>query len=282
MLALSYGYGYSQGIKPAAKHRLRFGLTAVALEYDLATHKKLVNLLEKSLGIPIDTVYRKSYQEMSSLLESESVDVAFVCGLPYTLDHDKFGLELLVTPVLNNRPMYQSFLIVSRESGYASLEDLRGKVFAFSDPLSNSGFLVPVYYLSRMKETPETFFRTFFFSYSHANSIEAVASHLADGAYVDSYVWETVSKMHPKITAETKIIHKSDYMPFTPFVVRPGLDNSIKSRLKEFFLALHNDPAGREVLKLMAIEKFAQMKDSDYDSIRKMRKTVSYTKAPAR
>ncbi|MBI5814857.1 MAG: phosphate/phosphite/phosphonate ABC transporter substrate-binding protein [Nitrospinae bacterium] len=260
------------------KTRLRFGLTAVAVESDVATHKKLIHIIEKRLNIPVETIYRKSYQEMSSLLESGGVDVAFVCGLPYVLDHEKFGLELLAAPVFNGKPYYQSLLIVHKDSKAASLEDLRGKIFAFSDPMSNSGFLVPVYNLSRIKETPESFFKTRFFTYSHSSSIEAVASHLADAANVDSYVWEWVGKIHPELISQTKIIQKSDFMPFTPFVIRPGLDKRIKARIQDIFLTLHNDPEGRAALNSMALEKFERMKDSDYDSIRRMRRSVSFQK----
>ena len=264
--------------RAGTKAKLRFGVTAVAVESDLSTHKKLVSLIGKRMGVPVETIYRKSYQEMSSLLESNGVDMAFVCGLPYVLDHDKFGLELLVTPVFMDKPQYQSYLIVGAERKAAALADLQGRIFAFSDPLSNSGFLVPVYYLSKMGQTPESFFKSYFFTYSHMNSIEAVASSLADGAFVDSYVWELASRSHPEITSKTKIIYKSDFMPFTPFVVRPGLNKSIKDKLKGILLSLHTDPEGRDVLNSMVIERFEQLKDSDYNSIRNVYKAVSLPK----
>lgn len=248
--------------------KLRFGLTAVTLEKNLGAHKRLVNLLEDKLGIPVEIVSRKSYQEMSFLLANDQVDFAFVCGLPYVIDHDKFGLELLALPVFKGKPVYQSYLITHKSSPYVSLKDLRGKTFCFSDPFSNSGYLAPVFNLHKMGETPQSFFKSHFFSYSHYNCIEAVAVKLADAANVDSYVWEATNAKSPEQTAQTKIIEKSEYMPITPIVVRRGLAGRMKSDLRDVFLNLGQSRRGRLILEMMQLDGFAAGHDSDYDSIR--------------
>lgn len=255
--------------------RLRFGLTAVTLEKNLGAHKRLVNLLEDKLGVSVEIVSRKSYQEMSFLLANGQVDFAFVCGLPYVIDHDKFGLELLAVPVFKGKPVYQSYLITHKSSPYASLKDLRGKTFCFSDPLSNSGYLAPVFNLHKMGETPQSFFKSHFFSYSHYNCIEAVAVKLADAANVDSYVWEATNTRSPEQTAQTKVIEKSEYMPITPIVVRPGLPEPTKRELRGVFLNLGQSRRGRLILEMMQIDGFAAGRDSDYDSIRAMHTQVS-------
>ncbi len=249
--------------------KLRIGLTAVTLEKDIELNSKLIDLIEKKSGFPTEIIYRRSYQEMSLLLENQVVDVAFVCGLPYVRDHDTFGLELLAAPVFRGKPLYQSYLIVPQDSQARSLKDLRGKVFSFSDPMSNSGFLAPMLNLYKMSETPDSFFSSYFFTYSHSESIEAVAVGLADAANVDSYVWEATNKIYPELTAKTKIISKSDYMPITPIAVRPSLPDGLKTRLKEIFLSLHKSENGKQILEALLIDRFIAVKDSDYDSIRK-------------
>lgn len=255
--------------------KLRFGLTAVALEKNLGAHKRLVNLLEDKLGISVEIVSRKSYQEMSFLLANGQVDFAFVCGLPYTIDHDKFGLELLTVPVFKGKPVYQSYLITHKSSPYASLKDLRGKTFCFSDPLSNSGYLAPLFNLHKMGETPQSFFKSHFFSYSHYNCIEAVAVKLADAANVDSYVWEATNTTSPEQTTQTKVIEKSEYMPITPIVVRPGLPEPVKRELRGIFLNMGQSRRGRLILEMMQIDGFAGGRDSDYDAIRAKSMQVS-------
>lgn len=253
---------------------LRVGITAVTVKKELELNRKLFSLIGKKLGLPTKILYTKTYNDMSILLKNGAVDIAFVCGLPYALDHDEFGLELLAAPVFNKRPLYQSYLIVNSKSPIKSLEELKGKVFTFSDPMSNSGSLVPTYNLSLMGETPDSFYKKYFFSYSHANSIEAVAENLADGANVDSYVYELVKTLNPELAAKTRVIEKSAYMPITPLVMTRGLPDNLKRRMKEVFFSLHEQPDGQEMLKSLLLDKFVEVKDSDYNSIREMYRSV--------
>jgi len=247
---------------------INVGLTVVTFEKELKLHKELFGLIGKKAGMDINIHFPKSYSEASQSLKNGSLDVAFVCGLPYILDHASFGLELLVAPVFHGKTMYQSYLIAPKNSEARSLKDLRGTVFAFSDPLSNSGMLVPNYNLALLGETPRTFFKKYFFTYSHYNSIEAVASRLADGANVDSYVYELAQSLDQQMLDKTKIISKSGHMPITPFVIRPDVPAAVKLRLKKAFLDIASDPAAKDILAKLKLDGFAEIDDKQYDSIR--------------
>jgi phosphonate transport system substrate-binding protein len=83
--------------------------------------------------------------------------------------------------------MYQSYLIVHKDSPFRTIEDLKGKTFAFTDPDSNSGSLVPRYWLKQLNTRPEDFFRSITYTYSHDNAIMAVAKQLVDAAAVDGH-----------------------------------------------------------------------------------------------
>jgi phosphonate transport system substrate-binding protein len=62
----------------------------------------------------------------------------------------------VATPEVQNSHFYHSYLIVNNTSTFQTLEDLRGRVFAFTDPDSNSGKLVPTYWLWQMGEKAQT------------------------------------------------------------------------------------------------------------------------------
>ncbi len=254
--------------------KLRVGVTAVTIQEEINLNQRLFELISEKLGVPVEIVYRSSYKEISLLLKNGEVDIGYVCGLPYVLDHDEYGLELLAAPLVKGKPLYQSYLIVPKNSPVKSLEELEGKTFAFSDPLSNSGMLVPFYKLNLIGTTPETFFKKYFYSYGHANSIEAVALNLADGASVDSYVYDLARTTNPEVISRTRIIDKSGFMPTTPLVMRPTLPNGIKQKLKKVILNLHSSEEGRNVLQALGIDGFTEIKDSDYNSIRKMFRSV--------
>lgn len=253
---------------------LYIGITGVLIEHNRTLNEEMMAYIGRKVGKRTEILHRKSYQEMSDLLARGQVDIAFVCGLPYVIDKEKFGEELLVAPVFHGKPLYQSYVIVPKESSAQSLEDLRGKLYAFSDPLSNSGKLVPTYRLATMGETPESFFRRYIFTYSHSANVEAVAVKLVDGASVDSYIWEYLNVVRPDLTKETKVIEKSPYHGMTPVVVRPGLNPDLKQQLRQAFVTMHHDPEGAAILRKLLIDRFEEVPDSHYTSIREMRRFV--------
>jgi phosphonate transport system substrate-binding protein len=234
-------------------------------------YKQFLDYVGEKLGRGVDFVDRDNYAEINALVKSGKVDVAFVCGGPYVDGHEAFGMELLVAPQAYNGTVYYSYIIVSADSPFKSFQDLRGKSFAFTDPLSNSGKLVPSYMLAKMGQTPKRFFKKVIYTQSHDKSIRAVAEKLVDGAAVDSLIWEYANRTNPEFTAKTKIIEKSSPYGIPPVVVRHGMDPQLKGRLREIFLNAHQDAKGREILNHMMIEKFVRIDDRAYDSIREMK-----------
>lgn len=258
----------------AGEPRLRIAITPVLVEHYLEVNQQLIAYVGEKLGRPTELVQRRSYKEISDLLEKGQVDVAFVCGRPYVIDHERFGLELLVAPIVYDEPVYYSYVIVPRDSPIQRFEELRGKRYAFSDPLSNSGHLVPVYMLAQLGESPEGFFTRYIFTYSHSANIEAVAVKFVDGASVDSYVYDYLAATNPRLTEKTRIIARSRPHGITPVVIRAGVDPGERERIRRVFLEMDRDGRGREILKQMMIKRFVTAPDSLFNSIRDMLRVV--------
>jgi phosphonate transport system substrate-binding protein len=211
-----------------------------------------------------------TYVEINDLLNTGQIDMAFVCTLAYIEGNQEFGMELLVAPQMREQTVYYSYLIVPKESPVRGLINLKGKAFAFSDPLSNSGRLAPTYELFRIGTTPEAFFSRYVFTYSHDNSIVAVADRLVDAAAVDSLVYDSLAITDPDLIAKTRIVTRWGPYGMPPVVVHPGLDRSLKGRLRRLFLNMHRDVEGRGTLNTLFIDRFVPIQDEAYDSIRRM------------
>ena len=237
----------------------------------LKYYSQLVSYIGQELHQPVDIVQRNTYAEINDLVRSRYVDLAFVCSLAYVLGSEDFGMELLVVPEVGGLTAYHSYIIVPIDSEVESIEDLRGKVFAFTDPLSNSGRLSPTYMLQQMGETPEDFFSRYIFTYSHDNSIRAVAGGLVEGAAVDSLVYDYIVSKEPHIGVKTKIIHASPPYGIPPVVTHPALDPEIKSRLRSLLLNLNQDVTGKKILDDLKIDRFVLGDDASYDTIRTMK-----------
>ena len=98
-----------------------------------------------------------------------------------------------------------------------------------------------------MHEQPETFFSRIVYTYSHDNSIMAVARNLVDGATVDGLIWEFYQETNPAFTSKTRIIKKSEPYGIPPLVASrklPTLDQN--ERIRQILFAMHQDPEGKE------------------------------------
>jgi phosphonate transport system substrate-binding protein len=245
---------------------LRLALTPVFLDNDAAIIGALRQALAVGMGQDIELVQRRTYQEITGALLDGSVDAAWTCGYPY-LQH-RGELSLIGVPVWRGRPLYQSYLIVAADDPAASLQDLRGAIHAFSDPDSNSGFLVTASDLARAGETVDRFFGRTVFTYGHRNVVRSVAGGLTRSGSVDGYVWEALTLAEPELTARTRIVTRSEWLGFPPFVARRDrtADPAVMA-CRAALLGLTDTAEGRAVLGLLYLDGVIPGDTSLFDGI---------------
>jgi phosphonate transport system substrate-binding protein len=256
--------------------RLRVAVAAIISPKEtFVFYRQLLDYIGGKLGREIEFVQRKTYGEINELLSRGQIDMAFICSGPYALGKEKYGIELLATPQVQNSHFYQSYLIVNKNSAFQSIEDLRGGEFAFTDPDSNSGKLVPTVWLAQLGEKPETFFRKTIYTYSHDNAILAVARGLVDGAAVDGLIWEYFHQKNPIFTSKTRIIRKSEPYGIPPIVASKSLTLQLKTAIRQELFAMHQDPQGQKILNELLIDRFINPQDEWYESIRKINRNLA-------
>ncbi len=237
-------------------------------------YRQLLDYIGAKLGRNVELVQRKTYSEINELVGKGQIDLAFICSGPYISGKEKYGFELLATPEVKGSHYYQSYLIVNRDSPLQNLSDLKGRVFAFTDPDSHSGKLVPTFWLSEIHAQPDTFFGKTIYTYSHDNSIMAVSRGLVDGAAVDSLIWEYYNPKNPTMTAGTQVIRKSDPFGIPPVVASRSFPPEEKDRVRKVFLAMHQDPDGNRILQELMIDRFVAPQEQWYDAIRQMESKI--------
>jgi phosphonate transport system substrate-binding protein len=260
---------------------LRVAVAAVVSPKGTAeSYQPLLAYLSQRLGRPVELVQRRTYAETNALIEQGQVDLAFVCTSAYIAGRDAFGMELLAAPQVNGATAYRSYLIVPAASPARDLADLRQRVFAFTDPMSFSGRIYPSYLVRRLGSSPEAFFARTFFTYSHDDAIRAVAEGLADGAAVDSLVYEFALAHDPALARRVRIIERSPPFGIPPVVVHPAVRPQLRALLQELLLGLASEPSGegQRALAALGVERFVLIGDERYDSARAIVRAVE---APA-
>jgi phosphonate transport system substrate-binding protein len=241
-------------------------------------YRELLAYVARKSGKTLDFVQRKTYEEINELLGKGEVDLAFICSGPYALAKGRYGFMPLAVPEVQGSTSYRAYLIVNRNSPFHQLQDLKGQTFAFTDPDSNTGKLVPSFWLAELNQRPETFFKQIIYTYSHDNSILAVARGLVDGATVDGLVWEYYQATNPGFTSKTRIIKKSEPYGIPPLVVSRHLPAAERERLQQALLSMHRDPEGKKILAGLLIDRFLPLQEEWYEPIRSMQLNLAHLK----
>ena len=230
--------------KPAEQPRLsaplRVAVGAMVSPKETFIHyRELFEFIGGKIARPIELIQRKTYLEINELLGRNEIDLAFICSGPYAGGKETYRFHVLAVPQVQGEHFYRSYLIVNRKQAYQRLEDLRGRVFAFTDPDSNSGRIAPAFWLYQRGERPERFFSKVIYTYSHDNSILAVGRGLVDGAAVDGLVWEYFQSANPELTRPTRIILKSEPYAIPPVVASREFPQEKRKQIAEILLAIH-------------------------------------------
>lgn len=247
---------------------VRIGLTPVVLDNEIEVVAALRAGLSRLIARPVEILQRRTYQEVTGLLLAGGVDAAWICGYPL-LQHQG-QLSLLAVPRWRQAPLYRSYLIAGRDDPAEGLADLAGGVHAFSDPDSNSGWLVTASDLVRMGTDPNRHFGRTIFTYGHRNVVRAVASGLVRSGSVDGYVWEVLARREPQLTARTRILKRSEEFGFPPFAGRRADRNTpLAGALRAALLALSTDAEGAKALRRLELDGLIAGDPSLYDGVRR-------------
>jgi len=239
----------------------------ISAQESVVYYHQLLDFIASQLGHKIQLIQRKTYSEINDLLKNGKIDLAFICSGPYATGRQTYGFEALAVPQVRGKNSYHSYLIVNQKSTVQDLMDLRGKTFAFTDPESNTGRLVPTYWLAQQKEQPKDFFGKIIYTHSHDNSIMAVATSLVDGAAVHEQIWEYFNEKNPTFTSSTRIIKKSQPFGNPPVVASKFLSRQLKEDIQRLLISMHKDPKGKKILDELRIDRFLHPEEKWYDSI---------------
>lgn len=248
--------------------KLRFAIlsnASVAETYQ--THYHFIRYIEEQLDEKIDIIQKDTYGEMIDLFESGQVDVGFVCGYLSVLGSKKGVMEKLAMPVVNGEKQYSSYIVARTDSDINDISDFEGLRFAFSNPYSFAGYLVPKYLIKKTGADFDTFFKKTYFTYNHNHSVSSVVNGLVDGAAIYSTTYDKLLYEDDPVIKEIQVIAESSLVGNHPIVVAPQLDKKIKEDLKNILLSMHENDQGKAVLSRVNYDYFIEIDEQLYTSV---------------
>jgi phosphonate transport system substrate-binding protein len=226
----------------------------------------LARYLEKKLGIPVVLKTSTDYNGVITAMQFKHIDVAYYGPKSYVEAAQRANAECFALEVSEDGSKgYHGVIISKKGSPITSVQAAKGKVFAFTDPNSTSGTLVPtVYFVKDLKIVPEQYFSKVIYSGSHEASMLAVKAGKIDIASTNDLDMLRGEGKYWKKDRDFNILWTSKLIPGSNMAYRKDIPESLKKALKDAFLS-YNDKAGLSKLKLKG---YAPVTDDVYDPIR--------------
>ncbi len=236
--------------------------------------------LSEQMGVPVTGFVTFDHAAAVEALRNGDADISFMGALPFVLAEDQIGAVPLLSEVYRGQPSYSGRVFVRRDSGIETLADLRGRDIAFSDPVSESGYIYPLDLFVRAAlfsgtGDADSFFGQKFFAGGYQQAMQAMANGLVDAAgasqYADLY-------LTPDQQAEIKVLAESEQIPSHAIIARPDLDAGLQAKFIETMLRL-NESENRHLLAyLYGPDGYLPADPSVYEGVRETARRYGFLK----
>jgi phosphonate transport system substrate-binding protein len=271
--------GAAGAADPSWPKEITFGLLSTENAAEITRRwAPILAQLEKDLGVKVKPVTASDYRGTIEALKFKKAELGHLGPKSYVeaSTNNYANVEPLAQLQLANGSLgYRSCLIVHADSDIFSPEDIAGKTFAFNDPNSTSGYLVPsAFFMMEMGADPKKLFSKVTFSGSHEASILAVAAKKVEIASTNLPDLQQLTRENKVPRGALRVIWVSKLIPNDPIVVRKDLPASFKSAVQESLTTMRS--RNPEVFKEIGawLGGFVQADDSKYQVIRDLNETA--------
>lgn len=233
--------------------------------------RPIAKKMEDILGVKVEIFTASDYNGIITAMANKHIDFAYFGPKSYTEAAEKANAEAIVMELnKKGQPGYTGLIIARKDSGITTMKQAQGKTFAFTDPNSTSGFLVPnVLFARDMKVDPKKYFKEVRFSGSHGASILAVKNGSIEVAATNNIDLDRMIEKGSVSLDDFIVLERSDLIPGAPMCARKDLPESLKAAFAGAMLQINDDP---EALKVLQNGGYRHTSDTDYDIIRYLKR----------
>jgi phosphonate transport system substrate-binding protein len=251
----------AQTAGPLKVKSITLGLVSGTSQKEIEAHfHDFVGYVARQLGagtaIEGKVVVVPSALQMAKLLEEKKIDFYMESPYPTYLANKSGAAVLLLRRWKSGIAEYQSLIFSQKDGETSRLEQLRGKMIAFEDPGSTSGYFLPKVLLLKKgfkltekstldaKVSPKEI--GYVFASTGVNVVNLVLTNRVSGGAFSS---DDYGMLDEKKRANVTILAQTEMFPRHLVSVRKDLDPKVKNRLREILLSMHQDEAGRSIMQ---------------------------------
>ncbi|MEN2769226.1 phosphate/phosphite/phosphonate ABC transporter substrate-binding protein [Ornithinibacillus xuwenensis] len=239
------------------------------------TVEPLAERLGEELDKKVESKVMTSYSALVEAMGANQVHIGFVPAFGYVLANQEYDVEVILKSIRYGSGTYKAQYVVRTDSGIKSLEDLEGKVWAYGDQLSTSGYLFPAnemmgqFGLETAAELETEFFKGTTQSGGHDKSIIAVYNGEADVATTFDDARTEIEEEYPDVMDKLTVLDYTAEIPNDTISVTADLDEELVKDIKEAFLSFNEDEKMIEIMKTVYNwDAISEATDEEYDVVR--------------
>lgn len=265
LLASTYLFFITVLIAPQIAVATDIHLGSVAMDIPAEMVRRLTPLakyLSEQTGLNVEFRASPNLGSAVDELGKNTTQIAYFTPAAYLEAHEKYGAEPLVNPLSKGKGTFTLMIAVAKNSPIKTVEDLRGKKFAFGD---KKALLQPAVVENSGIKLSE------FASYDYLNHYDNIAKAVINGDFDAGILKDTIAEKFAD--QGIRVIHTSPPLPSYLFAINKKLPPKTVAKLKKAMLALKDDTEEHKAI-LTALEKgyngFEAASDKDFDAIRRL------------
>lgn len=222
----------------------------IPVETQTSTTKGMDGFLkhaEKVTGVKWELYQATDYSGVMNALIAGQIHLAWLSGFSYcqTYSDSKGGVEPLVAAAATDGTMgYNAIVVVRTDSPYKTIDDLKGKIVARTDPLSGSGYLIPTAAFRAMGKPVDEYFKSPL-SGGHVQSVLGVLRGTYDAAFTWTSKNDGFGNLRQMMNKgllkreDIRVIWTSEPLPSPPVVIRKDVPADMRADVLKLFTELH-------------------------------------------
>ncbi len=276
LLIIFFGFSFT-----ASSDTLTIGTISSEPVGEIKTFTPFANYLAEKLGgdgiDEVKVVIAPDIQQMAKMLKQEKVDLFIDSSITASIINKLSGSQFMLRRWKKGREKYRSVIFVAENSNIEQLDDLRGKIIAFEEPFSTSGYVLPalvilqseneLHQLDSLGSLPVADTVGFIMAYDNETQMVWLERGRVAAAAMSENDYREYAQ---SVLIPMRVLHKTPYVPYHVVAHRAGLEQHLIERIKQVLKVAHDDKQGVEVLR--GFEKTAKFDEIPDDLLLEIKK----------
>lgn len=241
---------------------------------------KVMEYLSKKVGVKFIVKPIIGYEKSVEKLRNGVMDAGLFGSGPAYVSVSDMIAEPIARPEARKSSVYYGYWMTLKSSGLKSIEDFKGKRFAYVDPYTSAGYLFPRAAIKAKGFDPDNFFGTLKYSGTHEAAIQMLLNGTVDGCAAKDTVYKKFIETNMELKDKINIIEVAGPFPERTLIISNRVEESVRKKVREALLKMDSDPEGKKILTETGRSRYVETKMEDFAAIRRILDILKFENNP--